>query len=145
MTQGEENIPLDIQLARRVAALRRAARLSQKELGTALGVSARQVQRYEAGQKLSAATLYRICRCLELPIESAFDGVADPTPAVPAREPRSRSDSPRGFAAMSAERLRSISAKGGSSVSANRRSFAQDVELARSAGRVGGRMKRSDN
>jgi general stress protein YciG len=44
----------------------------------------------------------------------------------------------RGFAAMSAERLRQIASKGGKAVPNDRRSFSQDRELAASAGRTGG-------
>jgi general stress protein YciG len=44
----------------------------------------------------------------------------------------------RGFAAMSADRLREIASKGGKAVPSDRRSFSQDRELAASAGRTGG-------
>ncbi|TVR11692.1 MAG: stress-induced protein [Salinarimonadaceae bacterium] len=45
----------------------------------------------------------------------------------------------RGFAAMSAEKRREIASKGGRSVPADKRSFAQDRALASKAGRKGGR------
>lgn len=45
---------------------------------------------------------------------------------------------PRGFAAMTKERLKEIAAKGGAAVPAHRRSFAQDRALATSAGAKGG-------
>lgn len=45
---------------------------------------------------------------------------------------------PRGFAAMDPERRREIAAKGGSSVPADKRSFAKNRELATEAGRRGG-------
>ena len=44
----------------------------------------------------------------------------------------------RGFAAMTPERRREISAKGGASVPADKRSFAKDRALAASAGKKGG-------
>lgn len=54
-----------------------------------------------------------------------------------------RPPSKRGFAAMQdKDRLREIAAKGGASVPAAARSFAQDRELAREAGRRGGTVSR---
>lgn len=44
----------------------------------------------------------------------------------------------RGFAAMSPERRREIARKGGAAVPAAKRTFAQDRDLAASAGRKGG-------
>jgi general stress protein YciG len=49
-------------------------------------------------------------------------------------KPKSR----RGFAAMSPEKRREISRLGGASVPGDKRSFAQDRDLAASAGRKGG-------
>ena len=46
--------------------------------------------------------------------------------------------SKRGFASLSLERRREISAKGGAAVPAEKRSFAQNRDLAASAGRTGG-------
>ena len=45
---------------------------------------------------------------------------------------------PRGFAAMDPARQREIASKGGKSVPADKRSFAQDRELAARAGAKGG-------
>lgn len=47
----------------------------------------------------------------------------------------------RGFAAMSPDRRREISAKGGSSVPAEKRAFSQDRALAAAAGKTGGSRK----
>lgn len=49
-----------------------------------------------------------------------------------------RQKSKRGFASMDPEKQRAIAAKGGASVPAHRRSFAQDRDLATRAGTVGG-------
>ena len=46
----------------------------------------------------------------------------------------------RGFAAMDPERRREIARKGGASVPSEKRSFAQNSDLAREAGRKGGAM-----
>jgi len=45
---------------------------------------------------------------------------------------------PRGFAAMSLEKRRAIASKGGSALSAEKRSFSRDPELAAKAGKIGG-------
>lgn len=50
----------------------------------------------------------------------------------------------RGFAVMSAERRREISAKGGASVPAEKRAFSQDRDLAAAAGRTGGTNRPKD-
>ncbi len=46
--------------------------------------------------------------------------------------------SKRGFASMSPERQREIASKGGKSVPSDKRSFAQNRDLASQAGRKGG-------
>jgi uncharacterized protein len=50
--------------------------------------------------------------------------------------------SPRGFATMTPEKRREIARKGGSSVPSDKRSFAQDRDLAAAAGRKGGAASR---
>ena len=49
---------------------------------------------------------------------------------------------PRGFAAMSPERRAEIAAMGGRSIPAEKRSFSQNRELARTAGIKGGETSR---
>jgi general stress protein YciG len=57
-----------------------------------------------------------------------------------ARERRSHSTgTPRGFASMDQQRQREIARKGGANVPHEKRSFAQNRELASQAGRKGGR------
>ena len=48
------------------------------------------------------------------------------------------STSKRGFASMSADKVREIASKGGKSVPSEKRSFSQDRGLASTAGRKGG-------
>jgi uncharacterized protein len=48
----------------------------------------------------------------------------------------------RGFASLSPERRAEIARKGGASVPADRRSFSQDRDLARSAGSKGGQASK---
>lgn len=51
----------------------------------------------------------------------------------------------RGFASMTPEKRREIASKGGRSVPADKRSFAQDRALASKAGRKGGKTSHKDN
>ncbi|WP_083747948.1 general stress protein [Teichococcus deserti] len=51
---------------------------------------------------------------------------------------QTRSGGKQGFASMDADKQRSIASKGGQSVPAAKRSFAQDPSLAAEAGRKGG-------
>lgn len=48
----------------------------------------------------------------------------------------------RGFASMTPERRREISAMGGAAVPVSKRSFSQSKELAQTAGRKGGQISR---
>ena len=50
----------------------------------------------------------------------------------------------RGFASMSPEKQREIASKGGKSVPSEKRSFAQNRELAAQAGRKGGQVSGSN-
>lgn len=55
--------------------IRLAAGLSQTEMGQSLGVSFQQIQKYENGKnRLSAETLYRAARLLDLPVSWFFEG-----------------------------------------------------------------------
>jgi transcriptional regulator with XRE-family HTH domain len=65
--------PYDVQIGHRVRALRIARRLSQAELGKALGVSFQQVQKYEKGvNRVSAGRLQRVAELFEVPVTSFF-------------------------------------------------------------------------
>ena len=65
--------PIDQEIAKRVRALRLQRRLSQTELGNALGVTFQQVQKYERGSnRISAGRLLRIARVLGVPIAFFF-------------------------------------------------------------------------
>ena len=61
---------------------------------------------------------------------------------VDVNEDKPRTASRRGFAAMDPERRREIARRGGASVPSEKRSFAQDRDLAASAGRKGGGTSR---
>ena len=58
----------------RITALRKARGLSQTALGTAVGVTFQQVQKYEKGQnRVGAGRLREIARLLEVPVSAFFD------------------------------------------------------------------------
>ena len=58
----------------RITALRKARGLSQTALGTAVGVTFQQVQKYEKGQnRVGAGRLQEIARLLEVPVAAFFE------------------------------------------------------------------------
>ncbi|WP_027171947.1 helix-turn-helix transcriptional regulator [Methylobacterium sp. 10] len=58
----------------RITALRKARGLSQTALGTAVGVTFQQVQKYEKGQnRVGAGRLREISRLLEVPVSAFFE------------------------------------------------------------------------
>lgn len=68
--------PRDIDIAKRVRALRLQRGLSQAELGEVLGVTFQQVQKYERGtNRISAGRLYRIAGVLEVPVSFFYEGL----------------------------------------------------------------------
>jgi transcriptional regulator with XRE-family HTH domain len=67
---------VDQHLAEKIRELRQNLNMSQDRLGKELGLSFQQVQKYEAGiNRVSAARLYDICRVLNVPIASMFEGI----------------------------------------------------------------------
>lgn len=58
-------------------------------------------------------------------------------------KPPKKEKSSRGFASMTLERRREIASKGGKSVPSEKRAFALDRTLAKTAGRKGGQSKPS--
>lgn len=74
--QGED---LQLLIGRRLRAIRRARRLSQSQLGSALGLSGLRIHRYEAGRSvLKAAVLWRLCQQLEVDVDEFFADPAAP-------------------------------------------------------------------
>jgi transcriptional regulator with XRE-family HTH domain len=63
----------------RITALRKARGLSQTALGTAVGVTFQQVQKYEKGQnRVGAGRLREIARLLEVPVSAFFEDSNNP-------------------------------------------------------------------
>jgi transcriptional regulator with XRE-family HTH domain len=66
--------PLDKSLGLRIRQARNEAKLSQDELGLALGVTFQQVQKYEKGvNRVSGVRLVQMCRTLNKPMEFFLD------------------------------------------------------------------------
>jgi len=67
--------PRDVQVARRVRALRLERGMSQTDLGNRLGVTFQQVQKYEKGtNRIGAGRLQRIAEVFNVPISVFFSG-----------------------------------------------------------------------
>jgi transcriptional regulator with XRE-family HTH domain len=65
---------VDHQVGRRIRQARRAAKLTQGQLGEMIGLTFQQVQKYEKGvNRVSAGTLYEIARVFDIPISWFFD------------------------------------------------------------------------
>ena len=67
---------IDVEIGERLKQARVTARLSQTELGTHLGISFQQVQKYEKGiNRISSGRLYKVARVLGVKITYFFDDV----------------------------------------------------------------------
>jgi transcriptional regulator with XRE-family HTH domain len=67
--------PRDIDIAKRVRALRLQRGLSQTELGEVLGVTFQQVQKYERGvNRVGAGRLVRVAEALDVQVSFFFGG-----------------------------------------------------------------------
>ena len=65
---------IDGYIGDRMRERRLALQMSQGELGSRLGVSYQQVQKYEAGaNRVSAGRLFDICEVLQIPLASMFE------------------------------------------------------------------------
>ncbi|KTS15941.1 hypothetical protein NS228_18385 [Methylobacterium indicum] len=71
--KGRRVTPQDAQVGARIAAFRRAKRISQTELGRAIGVTFQQVQKYEKGaNRVSGTALATIAARLEVPVTRLY-------------------------------------------------------------------------
>jgi len=65
--------PVDVQVGQRICLVREQAGLTQADLGSAIGVTFQQVQKYEKGtNRVSASRLAKIADYLDCSIESLF-------------------------------------------------------------------------
>lgn len=70
----KEATKVDQDVGRRIAALRRAKGLSQSDLGTAVGVTFQQIQKYETGiNRVGVSRLQQIAKHLDMPVSNFFD------------------------------------------------------------------------
>ncbi|HEV2336064.1 MAG TPA: helix-turn-helix transcriptional regulator [Stellaceae bacterium] len=77
--------PIDVQVGSRVRLRRNMLGLSQEKLGSAIGLTFQQVQKYERGaNRIGASRLHQLSRVLDVPVSFFFDDV-DPVraPAIP--------------------------------------------------------------
>src|SRR5438132_12856161 len=77
--------PIDVQVGSRVRLRRNMLGLSQEKLGTAIGLTFQQVQKYERGaNRIGASRLHELSRVLDVPVSLLFEGMAPRrAPAIP--------------------------------------------------------------
>ena len=77
---------VDIIIGARVRQRRETIKITQGELGEAVGLSWRDIDGMETGEdRIGAAQLIRLARALEAPISHFFVDASEASPAVPAR------------------------------------------------------------
>lgn len=70
--------PTDKHVGTRVRVRRLMLEMSQTELGTALGITFQQIQKYEKGtNRISASRLQQISDILQIPVPFFFEGLPD--------------------------------------------------------------------
>jgi transcriptional regulator with XRE-family HTH domain len=68
---------VSLHIGRRLAARRLELRLSLAEISARCSVSLQQIHRYEIGDNaISAPMLWKLSRCLDVPISYFFEGLA---------------------------------------------------------------------
>jgi transcriptional regulator with XRE-family HTH domain len=74
-TNKRSGDPRDLEIGRRIRALRLERGLSQTELGNLLGVTFQQIQKYEKGaNRVAAGRLQRVAESLDVPITFFYSG-----------------------------------------------------------------------
>jgi transcriptional regulator with XRE-family HTH domain len=72
--------PVDVLVGARIRVLRKRRKMSQSELGKALGVTFQQIQKYENGKnRVGAGRLHLIATALDAPISEFFAGASETT------------------------------------------------------------------
>ena len=68
--------PVDVHVGARMRQRRTLLGMSQEKLGTAVGLTFQQIQKYERGSnRISASKLYDAARLLEAPVSYFFEGL----------------------------------------------------------------------
>lgn len=71
--------PVDTHVGTRIRLRRQILKMSQEKLGSELGVTFQQVQKYERGaNRVGASRLWALSRVLEVPIGFFFEGLSGP-------------------------------------------------------------------
>jgi transcriptional regulator with XRE-family HTH domain len=72
------NNPVDLLVGGRIRLLRKRRKMSQAQLGKALGVTFQQIQKYENGKnRVGASRLHLVATALDVPINELFDGASE--------------------------------------------------------------------
>ena len=73
--------PIDVAVGAKIRLRRKQLGMSQKSLADAVGVTFQQVQKYERGaNRVSASSLARVAKALEMPVAALFDNEPDAAP-----------------------------------------------------------------
>ena len=73
---GRRPNEIDRHVGRQIRALRKERRITQQGLGDAVGVSFKQIRKYESGEnRVSAGMLYAFGRFLNVKVERFFEGL----------------------------------------------------------------------
>jgi transcriptional regulator with XRE-family HTH domain len=82
--------PIDIQVGNRVRIRRMLIGMSQERLGSLLGLTFQQVQKYEKGvNRIGAGRLFEVSRILNVPVDFFYEGVNTVSSQPGASEPES--------------------------------------------------------
>ena len=72
--------PIDIHVGSRVRLRRSLLGMSQEKLGTALGLTFQQIQKYERGaNRIGSSRLYKLSRILDVPVSFFFEDMPSET------------------------------------------------------------------
>jgi transcriptional regulator with XRE-family HTH domain len=75
MARRSEPNPIDVHVGSRVRLQRKMTGVSQERLGSELGITFQQIQKYENGvNRISSSRLQQIARILSVPVTSFFEG-----------------------------------------------------------------------
>jgi transcriptional regulator with XRE-family HTH domain len=72
--------PVDVHVGRRIRMRRVERKMSTATLGTAVGLTFQQIQKYETGvNRMGASRIFEICNVLKIPISFVFEGLPGST------------------------------------------------------------------
>jgi transcriptional regulator with XRE-family HTH domain len=75
-TRTDNEVQIDQHVGERLKQRRLMQRMSQTDLGNALGITFQQIQKYEKGSnRIGASRLWRLSQVLEVPITYFFEGL----------------------------------------------------------------------